>query len=320
MNSYGEYDIIKIGIYLNWIWFERSDTVNRLTEIWSYICAYVDQYVIATIMQIGWLDILDILLLSVIFFFLYRFVRDRRAGKLLIGVAFVVSLSLVGDALELPAIRFVFSDFRQIGVIAILILFQPELRSALEKVGGTPLSGIRNITDGAKDLSALSADIDGICTAVSELSREKVGALIVIERSTKLGDYVKSGVTIDASISPYLLRNIFFNNAPLHDGAVIIRAGRICAAGCFLPLSTKEDIDKDLGTRHRAAIGMSEISDAIVIVVSEETGMISLSVDGNLQRNFNYNSLKQALNKMLVHQGSNDHGKKYRKEKRSAKN
>lgn len=301
------------------ICFERSDNVNRLTEIWNYICAYVDQYVISTIMQIGWLDVVDILLLSVIFFFLYRFVRDRRAGKLLIGVAFVVILSLVGDALEMPAIRFVFSDFRQIGVMAILILFQPELRSALEKVGGTPLSGIRNITDGAKDLSALNADIDGICTAVSELSREKVGALIVIERSTKLGDYVKSGVAIDASISPYLIRNIFFNNAPLHDGAVIIRAGRICAAGCFLPLSTKEDIDKDLGTRHRAAIGMSEISDAIVIVVSEETGMISLSVDGNLQRNFNYNSLKQALNKMLVHQGLNDHGKKQRKEKRSAK-
>ena len=162
--------------------------MNRLTEIWNYICAYVDQYVISTIMQIGWLDVVDILLLSVIFFFLYRFVRDRRAGKLLIGVAFVVILSLVGDALEMPAIRFVFSDFRQIGVMAILILFQPELRSALEKVGGTPLSGIRNITDGAKDLSALNADIDGICTAVSELSREKVGALIVIERSTKLGE------------------------------------------------------------------------------------------------------------------------------------
>ncbi|MBQ8331830.1 MAG: diadenylate cyclase CdaA [Clostridia bacterium] len=291
--------------------------MQQITEIWKYICVYVDEYVISTIKQIGWLDVVDILLLSIIFFFLYRFVRDRRAGKLLIGVACVVILSLVGDALELPAIRFVFSDFRQIGVIAILILFQPELRSALEKVGGTPLSGIRNITDGAKDLSSLSADIDGICSAVSDLSREKVGALIVIERSTKLGEYVKSGVIVDATISPYLLRNIFFNNAPLHDGAVIIRAGRVCAAGCFLPLSTKEDIDKNLGTRHRAAIGMSEISDAIVIVVSEETGMISLSVDGNLKRNFNYNSLKQELNRMLVHQGSNDHAKKHRKEKRS---
>ncbi len=291
--------------------------MQQITEIWKYICVYVDEYVISTIKQIGWLDVVDILLLSIIFFFLYRFVRDRRAGKLLIGVACVVILSLVGDALELPAIRFVFSDFRQIGVIAILILFQPELRSALEKVGGTPLSGIRNITDGAKDLSSLSADIDGICSAVSDLSREKVGALIVIERSTKLGEYVKSGVIVDATISPYLLRNIFFNNAPLHDGAVIIRAGRVCAAGCFLPLSTKEDIDKNLGTRHRAAIGMSEISDAIVIVVSEETGMISLSVDGNLKRNFNYNSLKQELNRMLVHQGSNDHAKKHRKEKGS---
>ena len=291
--------------------------MQQISEVWSYIQAYVNDYVIETVKQIELLDVVDILLLAIIFFFVYRFIRDRRAGKLLIGVVCVVLLSLVGDALEMPATRFIFSDFRQIGVIAILILFQPELRSALEKVGGTPWSGIRNITDGAKDLSALSADIDGICSAVSDLSREKVGALIVIERSTKLGEYIKSGVLVDAAISPYLLRNIFFNKAPLHDGAVIIRGGRVYAAGCFLPLSTKDDINKDLGTRHRAAIGMSEISDAIVIVVSEETGMISLSVDGNLERNFNYHSLKQALNRQLVHQGQSEHTKKHRKEKHS---
>jgi diadenylate cyclase len=193
-------------------------------------------------------------------------------------------------------------------------LFQPELRSALEKVGDTPLSGIRNITAESRDLAAMNADIDAICTAVSDLARDKVGALIVIERSTKLGEYIKSGVLVDAAISPHMLRNIFFNKAPLHDGAVIIRSGRICAAGCFLPLSTKEDINKDLGTRHRAAIGMSEISDAAVIIVSEETGVISLSTNGNLQRNYNYNSLKQALNGLLS-QGQNDHAKKYRRDR-----
>ncbi len=289
----------------------------RFSDVWNGICEYINSNIIATVKQMGWLDVVDILLLTVIFFFIYRFVRDRRAGKLLIGVICVLILVLLGDTFDMPATRFVFSDFRQIGVIAILILFQPELRSALEKVGGTPLSGIRNITSESRDMSALSTDIDSICTAVNDLSRDKVGALLVIERSTKLGEYIKSGVLVDAAISPYILRNIFFDKAPLHDGAVIIRSGRVYAAGCFLPLSTKEDINKDLGTRHRAAIGLSEISDAIVIVVSEETGTVSLSVDGNLERNYNYNSLKQALNRMLVHQGQGDHGKKSRKDKAS---
>lgn len=216
------------------------------------------------------------------------------------GLIFIFVLIVLAEAAEFSALRFVLGDFRQIGLIAILILFQPELRSALEKVGGTSLSSLRNITSDSKDLATINAEIDAICTAAGDLSREKVGALIVIERSTKLGEYIKSGVYIDAAISPHILRNLFFDKAPLHDGAVIIRDGRVCAAGCFLPLSTKEDINKDLGTRHRAAIGLSEISDAIVIVVSEETGNISLSVDGNLERNFNYTSLKQKLTSMLI--------------------
>ena len=122
--------------------------------------------------------------------------------------------------------------------------------------------------------------------------------MIAIERSTKLGEYIKTGVFVDAALSPYVLRNIFFNKAPLHDGAVIVRDGRVCAAGCFLPLSTQDDIDKDLGTRHRAALGLSETSDAVVIVVSEETGLISVALDGKLERNFNYNTLKQKLNSL----------------------
>lgn len=287
--------------------------------LYEILRTYFEQYVLSIVKTIGVLDMIDIFLLTLILYFVYYFIRDRRAGKLLLGLGCVLILSLLGEFLELPAMRFVFSDFRQIGLIAILILFQPELRSALEKVGGTPLSGFRNITSDSKDLSLMNAEIDAICTAVSDLSRDKVGALIAIERSTKLGEYVKSGVFIDAALSPYILRNIFFNKAPLHDGAVIIREGRICAAGCFLPLSTQEDINKDLGTRHRAALGLSEMSDAIVIVVSEENGIISVAVDGNLQRNYNYNSLKQALNGMLIHQGQGDHGKKSRKGKNSEK-
>jgi diadenylate cyclase len=247
-------------------------------------------------------------------------VRERRAGKLLIGLGCILVLSLIGDVFDMPATRFIFSDFRQIGVIAIIILFQPELRSALEKVGGMPSSGIRNITADSRDASVRSAEIDALCTAVSDLSRDKVGALIVIERTTKLGEYIKSGVSVDAALTPHLLRNIFFNKAPLHDGAVIIRSGRICAAGCFLPLSTKDDINKDLGTRHRAAIGMSEISDAIVIIVSEETGTVSMSIDGNLSRNYNYSSLKQELNKLLTPQGQTEHGKKHQRKERKMNN
>ncbi len=281
----------------------------------SFLCAYIETNIISVLKNIGVWDVVDILLLTLILYFLYRFIRDRRAGKLLIGLGCVLGLSLLSEALNMTAIRFLLGDFRQIGLLAVVILFQPELRSALEKVGETPLTGIRNITSESRDLATFNANVDAICTAVSDLSRDKVGALIVLERSTKLGEYIKSGVEIDAAISPHILRNIFFNKAPLHDGAVILRAGRVCAAGCFLPLSTKEDINKDLGTRHRAAIGLTEISDAIVIVVSEETGLVSVSVDGNLERNYNYNSLKQYLNGMLHPQGQGDHAKKHRRDK-----
>ena len=159
----------------------------------------------------------------------------------------------------------------------------------------------------------LNEEIEAICSAAADLSRDKVGALIVLERSTKLGEYIKSGVCVDAQISPHILKNLFFNKAPLHDGAVIIRNGRVHAAGCFLPLTTREDLDKDLGTRHRAAIGMSESSDAVVVVVSEENGIISLAVDGKLERNFNYTSLKQALNNYLTPSVSGEVTKKKRK-------
>jgi diadenylate cyclase len=276
---------------------------------------FVRKQVIRPITEMGIIDVVDILLLTLILYFVYRFIRDRRAGKLLIGVGVVLVLSLFGDVFDMPATKFLFGDFRQIGVIAVLILFQPEIRSVLEKVGGTPFSGIRNITSDSRDSSALNAEIEAICSAAGDLSRDKVGALIAIERSTKLGEYIKTGVFVDAALSPYVLRNIFFNKAPLHDGAVIVRDGRVCAAGCFLPLSTQDDIDKDLGTRHRAALGLSETSDAVVIVVSEETGLISVALDGKLERNFNYNTLKQKLNSLLAVPGANDH-KKIRKEKK----
>jgi len=290
-----------------------------LKTIWNYVCSFVDANVIEVIKTIQWKDILDILLLSIILYGVYCFIRDRRAFKLIIGMAFILLLAVLGDFLNMKAVGFVFGDFRQLGLIAVLIIFQPELRSALEKVGGTPFSGLRTITSDSRTLAVINSEIEAICSAVSDLSRDKVGALIVIERSTKLGEYIKSGVCIDAAISPHILKNIFFNKAPLHDGAVIVRNGRVFAAGCFLPLSTKDDIDKDLGTRHRAAIGLTEISDAIVVIVSEETGVVSVSTDGNLARNFNYASLKQALNGFLAPQTQNTSSKKKRQKDKNSK-
>ena len=285
-----------------------------MQEVWGSFGAFFKDYVVDTVRDIRIADVLDILILALIFYYLYSFIKDRRAGKLALGLALIVLLLFLSSAFNLNALKFIFDNFYQVGIIAILIVFQPEMRAALEKVGGTSISGLKNITSESGKLAALNAQIEGICNATSDLSRDKVGALIVIERGTKLGEYIKSGVIVDSVISPYVLRNIFFNKAPLHDGAVIVRDGRIHAAGCFLPLSTQTDIDKDLGTRHRAAIGLTEISDAVVVVVSEETGVISLSVDGNLKRNYNYTTLKQELNTLLNPQHSVEHIKKTRKE------
>lgn len=242
------------------------------------------------------IDIIDILLVAIIIFYIVKFIRDRRASKLAMGVFLIVILMFISELLNMRALNFIFSNLVQVGLIAIIILFQPELRSVLEKFGG--VSFIKTISE-SKNTSLKHNAITAICEAASELSREYTGALIVIERSTPLGEIIKTGTVINADVNVSLLKNIFFNKAPLHDGAVIIRGGRICAAGCFLPMSTNDDIIKDLGTRHRSAIGMSENSDAIIIVVSEETGTISLAIDGQLRRNYDYNTLKTELSNLL---------------------
>lgn len=266
-------------------------------DVWAYL------------RDISWTDVLDILVLAVLLHVAYQFMRDRRAGKLALGVVTFLGILILSSLLQMHAIQFIFRNFYQIGMLAIIIVFQPELRAGLEKMGNTPFSGLKSLTSDTKEIANITADVDVICEAVGDMARTKTGALIVIERSTKLGEYIKSGVLVNAQMSSFLLRNIFFNKAPLHDGAVIIRGHRIFAAGCFLPLSTKEDIVQDLGTRHRAAIGLSESSDAIVVVVSEETGTISLAADGQLKRNYNYNSLKQDLVKLLVHSQKSQNGK-----------
>lgn len=259
-----------------------------------------EKYIITRIEGIEVKDIFDIFILSLILFFVFRFIMDRRAGKLALGLLLLAIILFVGNAFDMHAITFILQNFYQAGIIAIIIVFQPELRAALEKMGTASISNIKNISVDIKSTSYISNAISVISETVCDLSMEKTGALIVIERSTKLGDHIKTGTILNAQLTAPLLKNIFFNKAPLHDGAVILRNYRIFSAGCFLPLSTKEDIVSDLGTRHRAAIGISELSDAIVIVVSEETGNISIAKNGTLKRNYSYKTLKNELSKLLL--------------------
>ena len=242
-------------------------------------------------------DIIDILLVSVIFFYVYQFIKERRAGKLITGIIVLFIVLFLSQLFNMYVLRFILESIIRVGVIALIIIFQPELRSALEKVGGEPLKSLKNIGD--KNNAYIPSMIETLCDTCCELAMTKTGALIVIERYTKLGDIAKTGSVINADVNSELLHNIFFNKAPLHDGAVIISEGRILSAGCFLPLSTNDTI-KGVGTRHRAALGMSENSDAIIIVVSEETGTISIASSGKLTRNFNHNTLKSALTSQLT--------------------
>lgn len=260
--------------------------ITSVQELFSYIAAVLSGIRVT--------DIIDILIVAFLLYGVYRFIRDRRAGKLALGVILLILFMLISEVTNMYAMSFIMENVFQVGIIALIIVFQPELRSALEKMGAEPFKNLKfgdrmNQTGSTREL------ITGLCTAVCDMSLEKTGALIVLERSTRLGDIIKTGTVIDAKVDPFLIKNIFFNKAPLHDGAMIIREGRICAAGCFLPLSSNPEIIKDLGTRHRAGIGMSENCDAVVLIVSEETGTISSAVDGKLTSNYSYQSLKKFL-------------------------
>lgn len=245
-------------------------------------------------------DAIDILLLSVVLFFAFRFIKGRKGGVLLIGIAILLLITAIAAIFDLNATFFVFSQLFAVGMIAVIVIFQPEIRDALEKVGSGSINGIMSFGDQKKKRQLYYTAIDHICTAVSDLAGKKTGALIVISRTTKLDDIIQTGITLDAEVNSFLLRNIFFNKAPLHDGAVIVDEARIAAAGCLLPLTRRTDIDSDLGTRHRAAIGMSESSDAIVIVVSEETGIISVAYDSTLTREYTTDSLRKFLTQKMI--------------------
>ena len=245
-------------------------------------------------------DAIDILVLAAALFLAFRFIRSRKAGALLIGVAVIVVLNFLAEIFGLTATHYIFSKIFDLGLIVLIIIFQPEIRDALEKLGAGSVNSIMTFADQKKKNQLYFKAIEHICTAVSDLSRTKTGALIVISKTTKLDEVTETGVPINADVNSFLLRNLFFDKAPLHDGAVVIDDGKIVAASCLLPLTRRADVVGDLGTRHRAAIGMSESSDAIVIVVSEETGIISIAHDCTLTRDFTSESLRRYLMKNII--------------------
>lgn len=270
---------------------------NLLNDIWSVL------------KSIQFIDIIDILILSYLIYKIWMLVRETRANQLVKGIVLLAMVYVIVQSLELKALTFILSSTFNVGLFALLVIFQPELRRALEKVGRTKVAKI-NLLSPAVDTDSIAAKwetaIDAIVDACDELSATTTGALIVLERQTRLGEQIDTGTILNANPSRELFGNIFYPKTPLHDGAVIMRDGMILAAACFLPKPQKEElINKQLGSRHRAAIGMSENSDAVIIIVSEETGTISIAENGELTRGYNRDSLRKYLkNSMLPEKNS----------------
>ncbi len=249
-------------------------------------------------------SVVDIVVVAFVFYSLIRLVRDSRAEQLTKGIVLLLVAYLASIVFEFKTLAYLLGVLFDNALILVVIVFQPEIRRALERVGHSSISGAfaalgKNFGK-EESLTRRKAAIASVCGAVEQLQRQHMGALIVFERETKLGDIINSGTVIDADPSVELIGNVFFNKAPLHDGAMIIRDGRVHAAGCILPLTTHHSLSSSLGTRHRAAVGMSENSDALVVVVSEETTAISLAEHGELTRDFTPKTLRIALENGLL--------------------
>ena len=245
----------------------------------------------------GPMDVIDILIVAYIIYRLMELLKDTSAARLAKGVIWLLLIFLVATLAGLNTISFILRNSLGLGVTAAIVIFQPELRRLLEQLGKGNFS---SLLVSANDPAAVEAAINATVKACSDMSKSKTGVLIVFERKERLGEIVSTGTVMDAEPSPELLKNIFFKNSPLHDGALIMREGRICAAGCVLPLSGNQNLSRDLGTRHRAAVGMSESSDSVLVVVSEETGAISVAIGGMLKRHLSPEVLRKVLEAELI--------------------
>lgn len=260
----------------------------------------------------GFSDILDILLVAFVIYAIINLIRDTKAIQLAKGFILIILLYVIVTVLKMEVSSYIFTLFFSNILVVLVVIFSPEIRHALESVGKSSVSnfGLFSIKNNAdyKTRENINKMIDSVSRACSEMSDKKIGALIVFEKETLLGEIINTGTQVDAEISTEIIGNIFFPKAPLHDGAMVIKNTRICAAGCILPLTKNNEISSSLGTRHRAAIGMSEQSDALVVVVSEETGAISVAEKGRLKRNISDGDLREILNKSFALDTSTEKG------------
>lgn len=243
-----------------------------------------------------WSDYLDIAVVAFLIYRLLPLIKTPSTVRVARAVVAVVIIAALTDVLDLFTLNYILNQFMAVGILALVVLFQPELRRMMDHLGSVKL---RTLFGASKPIQEMEAVIDQTVMACEIMSRERVGALIVFARETRLEEIIHTGTTIDGMVSEQLIRNIFFTNASLHDGAMIIRDGRITAAGCVLPLSGSDRLSADLGTRHRAGVGMSETSDAVVVIVSEETGTISVAMDGMLKRHLAPQTLQRLLRNEL---------------------
>jgi len=248
------------------------------------------------IARMQWSDYLDILLVAYVIYTLLPLIRTPNTMRIARAVLAVLVIAWLTGEMNLHTVNYILNQVLAVGILAVIILFQPELRRMLDRLGNVRLRSILGLSKSEQDLDPIISQTVAACEV---MSRERVGALIVFTREARLEEYFKTGTQIDGHVSEQLIRNIFFVKAPLHDGAMIIRDGRIAAAGCVLPLSDSNRLSADLGTRHRAGVGMSEVSDAVVVIVSEETGTISVAVGGMLKRHLAPQTLARLLNNEL---------------------
>lgn len=248
-----------------------------------------------------WRNIVDVIILTVLIYHVIKLVMHTRSNSLFKGIVAILLMAWVADVLRINAFSWILGQIINMGFLAVVIVFQPELRRALEQIGRSKVvRRVFGISNKTQKEERVEQPVSEIVRALSSMSRKKIGALIVIERSTGLGDVIESGTTVDAEISAPLIENIFEPNTPLHDGAVIMRNRRIAAAACILQLSDDNTISRELGTRHRAAIGITETTDAVSLIVSEETGIISMAREGKLTRHLDARSLTILLTELFT--------------------
>lgn len=279
--------------------------VNALNKVFEAIASWWE-WMVSIAMNFQFKDAVDIIIVAFLIYGVVKLVRETRAGQLVKGLFLLVILFIISSYFNLVMVSRVLAYFFQFAFVAILIVFQPEIRKALEQVGrnnvGQSIAAVVAGRDRSYDRAQIRKAINAVVDGVGILQQLKMGALIVFERKTKLGDIIETGTQINCEPSGQIVGNIFFNKAPLHDGAMIIRDGMIHAAGCILPLTKNTSVSAELGTRHRAALGVSEESDAVVVVVSEETGQISVAVNGVLARRFTRDTLRDVLEGYLIPQ------------------